>query len=873
MKAKMFVCMLLGAIMLSCNGQSSVTENNSQVLNMNWKIQKSSKVKADGSEISKSSFAPENWIEAHVPSTVMGILSTQVEYANLFVGGNYYAADKSPFNESWWYRTTFKLADLKSNNAVLIQFDGISYYANIWLNGEKIASKDQAFGTFRRFEFDITKTAVNGENTLAVEIFRQQPGDFGHGFVDWNPRPLDENMGIWRDVTVKIIRDVQLKNGFVRSKVNTQTLDDAWLTVGAQLRNFTGAAVNGTVKLTLGETVMEHPVTLQPNETKELVLTSTELEKLHIKDPKLWWCNQLGDPNLYSLKMEFVHKGKAKAEENIRFGIREIESYFNAEGHKGFKLNGKEVLIKGAGWTDDLFLRDTKESNEIQVKYVKDMGMNTIRFENIWGTSQNIYDLCDEQGLLVMVGWSCQWEWDNYLGKPCDNFGGISTEADIALISQYMRDQVLWLRNHPSIFVWMVGSDMLPRPALEKEYMKLFSELDNRPWLSAASSRTSELTGPTGVKMNGPYEYVGPSYWYLDKRSGGAFGFNTETGPGSQLPVVESIEKMVPETDRWPLSKAWDQHCTTSGSAMNSMKLQNEIVTAQYGTPTGFDDFVRKSHMSNYEAIRAMFEAFRVNRPNSTGIIQWMMNSAWPSLYWQVYDFYLVPTPAYYGVKKALQPVQLIFNYGDRSIVLSNETLNNIGGGKAKISVFDLNSKSIFNKEIDVNVAANSSAKLVNLPTFNTLAFVKMELIGSNGDLLSDNFYWLSSQPEEFDWKATEWYYTPMKKYSDYTELSKLEQVELQLKQSVQQNGNEAVLTVEMENDKKTIAFFTELKLKTDDGEWVVPATFTDNYLSLLPGEKKTVVVKFPVAKVDGKKTTLSISGWNVVRQLVEVKL
>lgn len=866
MKVKLFTNILAATLLFT--GCSHPSRYQSILLKQNWKIQQSSSVKADGKEVSENSYQPINWYDAHVPSTVMGILSGLPEYADLMTGGNYFKADQKQFNQSWWYRTTFHLNDLKEGNTVLLQFDGISYYANIWLNGKQITSRDTTFGTFRRFEFNITNEIKEGDNSLALEVFPQQPGDFGLGFVDWNPRPLDANMGIWREVTIKTIDRVQLKNSFVRSKVNTKTLDEAWLTVGSQLKNFSKQTIHGKLILSLSGKEMEYPVTLKAGETKEVLLTSEELPSLHLKNPKLWWCNGLGEPNLYNLKLDFIEERKITAEENIRFGIREIGTYFNNQGHRGFKLNGKEILIKGAGWTDDIFLRDNETTNNIQIKYVKDMGLNTIRFENIWGTSQNIYNLCDECGLLVMAGWSCQWEWDNYLGKPCDNFGGITTQSDMDLVSHYLHDQVLWLRNHPSIFLWMVGSDMLPRVELEKKYSNLFSKLDNRPWLSAASSRISELTGPTGVKMNGPYDYVGPSYWYLDTKNGGAYGFNTETGPGPQLPVIESIEKMIPPDDRWPLSKAWDQHCT-SGASMNNMKLQNEVITAQYGSPIDFEDFVRKSHLSNYEAIRAMFEAFRVNRPNSTGIIQWMLNSAWPSLYWQLYDFYLVPTPAYYAVKNALQPFQLIYNYGDRSVMFSNETLQNKKELKAIITVFDINSTPVFSRSVNFDALPNQSQKLFNLPEFNQLAFLKMEITDRTGEKISNNIYWLSPIKEEFNWNATEWYYTPMTKYSDYTGLKSLSIVDLETKTTVQQNNGEVTLSVNLKNTGQSIAFFIELKAKTNDGEWIVPAIFTDNYFTLMPGENRTIKVNFPNKSLKGQKAWLSVSGWNVIQKRI----
>jgi exo-1,4-beta-D-glucosaminidase len=829
-------------------------------LRKNWKIQQTSKIQADGSQISTPKFDASNWIDGYVPSTVMGILSAQPEYADLFVADNYYKADRSKFDESWWYRTEFTLGNLTNNKHVVLNFDGISYRANIWMNGQQIAAQDQVVGSFRRFEFDVTNYAKAGKNVLAVEIIRQREGDFGLGFVDWNPRPLDENLGIWRDVTVSVLQAVQLKHAFVRSRVNTQTLDEAWLTVGAELKNLDSEPVSGKLIFTLdGETVSKE-IQLNANEIQEVKLDPNELDGLHIKNPKLWWSNGLGEPNLHTGVLTFEANGKIVATDSIKFGIREIEDYFTPQGVRGFKLNGQEILIKGAGWTDDIFLRDTPETNKIQVQYIKDMGLNTIRFETVWGTDRNIYDLCDQYGILAMVGWSCQWEWENYLGKTCDDFGGASTPEDFKLLTDYLHDQITWLRNHPSIFVWLLGSDMLPRPELEQQYKAIFDRLDNRPWLGAASDRTSELSGRTGVKMHGPYEYVGPSYWYIDKKHGGAYGFNTETGPGPQIPVKESITKMIPSDKLWPLNEAWNKHCTTSSSAMNSLSLHQTIVSEMWGTPSNLDDFLWKSYLVNYEAMRAMFEAFRANRPQSTGLIQWMLNSAWPSFYWQLYDFELIPTSAYYAVKKALQPVQLVYNYGDRMVAISNETLQNLSDATAHLKLYSTDSKLIWEQKIPIEMKANSSKPLVATPKFKGNAFLSLELIDANGSQLSDNFYWLSDKAEVYDWAATNWVHTTMKSYPDFKLLNSMKPMELGLTATV----SESTVHVKIENKTDTISLFNQLKLHDGSGNWIVAALYSDNYFSILPGETTTIQIE-----VNSKANSLQLelSGWNTKTQ------
>jgi exo-1,4-beta-D-glucosaminidase len=311
-----------------------------------------------------------------------------------------------------------------------------------------------------------------------------------------------------------------------------------------------------------------------------------------------------------------------------------------------------------------LFLRDNTRSNRAQMRYVKEMNINSLRFEGFWGNSQEIYDLCDENGIILLAGWSCQWEWPDYLGLPMDVpeedenipinegvelYGVKFTPEEENLLSDMFRDQVIWLRNHPSIFVWAVGSDAMPKPSLEKKYNQTLKRYDpSRSLLVSTGEFTSELSGPTGMKMNGPYEYVPPIYWYEDKDLGGAFGFNSETGPGPQIPPLESIRRMIPEESLWPpLNDIWDFH--TGRKDFNSVKVYLDALYQRYGKPADIEELAMKAQWMNYEAIRPMFEAFVVNWPVATGVVQWQLNSAWPEFYWQLYDWYLMPTGAYFG--------------------------------------------------------------------------------------------------------------------------------------------------------------------------------------------------------------------------------
>ena len=160
--------------------------------------------------------------------------------------------------------------------------------------------------------------------------------------------------------------------------------------------------------------------------------------------------------------------------------------------------------------------------------------------------------------------------------------------------------------------------------------------------------------------MNGPYDYVPPIYWYADTKNGGAFGFNTETGPGPQVPPVESIKKFIPKDHLWPIDTMWNYHC--GGNVFCNLNRYNEAIDNRLGKPAGLEEYVTKAQFINYESMRAMYEAFTSNKYNATGIVQWMYNSAWPKFWWQLYDYYLMPNAAFYGAKKACEPLHIQYN-------------------------------------------------------------------------------------------------------------------------------------------------------------------------------------------------------------------
>ena len=823
--------------LLFINGSLLFSNAQTMLLSDGWKVQSSQ---------SRKSY------KAQVPSTVMGTLTQNGLYKGILEGLNYKQYDTKPFDCSWWYRRDFTLKDLKSSEHVLLVFDGICYSANVFVNGTQVASKDTLCGSFRRHVLDITAVA-KAKNKLEVEVFRPQPGDPNIGFVDWNPRPLDESMGIFREVRVVRTGDVAIGESSVESKLDLKTLDEAWLTVRATLRNLTNQTVKGEVRGKYDGREFSAPVTLAPYEVQDFCVS--DIEALHVKNPRLWWCHNMGKPELYDMTLEFVINGQVSDDEQLTFGIREIKDYYTSEGFRGFMLNGKPVLIRGAGWTDDIFLRDTPETNELQVRYVKDMNLNCIRFENIWGTSQNVYDLCDRYGLLVLTGWSCQWEWAEYLGKPIDKkYGGIVSPEDIALISRSFGDQVRWLRRHPSIIAWFVGSDLLPHPDLERKYIAILKQSDNRPHLISAANTKSEVSGLSGMKMAGPYDYVAPNYWYLEQAPGGAFGFNTETGIGAQIPVKESLEKMIGK-NLWPLNDVWYYHCTVSATAMNNLDRLQQVIKGRYGEPTGLEDFLHKADLVNYDGTRAMFESFRANVPRATGIVQWMLNSARPGLYWQLYDYYMVPNASYYSVKKANAPLQLVLDYAKRTVFAVNEELDT-RQLQASMSLYGLDGKLIAERTQPVNVAPYSSVKTFDIPSVEGVSFLFLTLKDCQGRIVARNEYALSSVADEYDWSTSDWYKTEFTRFAEYQPLAQLPKASVEIKSKEFKDGR---LTLTLANNSDAVAFFIRLSAKDLAGNLIVPAFWSDNYVSIPPRGEIQIT-----CGLTEEPQTVTLSGWNL---------
>jgi exo-1,4-beta-D-glucosaminidase len=365
---------------------------------------------------------------------------------------------------------------------------------------------------------------------------------------------------------------------------------------------------------------------------------------------------------------------------------------------------------------------------------------------------------------------------------------------------------------------------------------------------------------------------VPPVYWYEDKKFGGAFGFNSETGPGPQIPPIWCIKQMMPEDKLWPaMNDHWNWH--SGRKDFSSVKFYLTALNKRYGEPKNLEELALKAQLMNYEAIRPMFEAHVVSKPVTTGVVQWMLNSPWPEFYWQLYDYSLMPTGALYGTKKACAPLNLIYNYFDKKIYVSNDAVGSMDNYNAEISLFNLQSEKVFEQSVKVSTPENKTDLVSELPVLKgdrEVYFLDLKLKNPNGEVVADNFYWLATKSDQMDWKKTIWFVTPQREYADFTKINGMTPVKPEVTKVETSEGEERTITLTMKNPAKAISFFTEIVLeKKAAGAPVLPQFLTDNYISLLPGETKTVVIRYHLKDLAGDQPVVKIQGINLPGRIV----
>ncbi|HEX5409751.1 MAG TPA: glycoside hydrolase family 2 protein [Gemmatimonadaceae bacterium] len=865
-------------VMLACAAAARAQDR--RMLRGGWLIQSSARAGTNGARISTARYQPRDWYRATVPSTVVGTLVEDGVYRDPFFGMNLRSlpgmtykiganfvhtamAPESPFAVAWWYRTTFTTPAGTRGRRVTLGFDGINYRANIWLNGRRLADSSRIAGTYRRYELDVTDAlTTRGANVLAVEIFAPTPPDLQTTWVDWNPSPPDKDMGLWQPVWLSSSGDVVVRYPEVVSHVDTSTLRSADLTVAAELRNLASHPVTGTLRGRIDSIAFSKPVTLQPHDSVLVRFTPDSFPQLHVANARLWWPAALGKPERYDLDLEFTSGGRVSDSSHIAFGIREITSESTPTGGRLFRINGRRILIRGGGWAPDMFFRPQPDRQAVQLRYALDMHLNAMRLEGNY-ENDHFWELTDSLGILVMTGWVCCSAWEEWPKWGPEQY---------TVAAASLRDQIRRLRAHPSALVWLNGSDNPPPANVEQMYLDIErQEAWPNPTISSASAKPAQYSGASGVKMTGPYDWVPPSYWLQDSTHGGAWAYNTETSPGAAVPPIESMRRMIPKRDiKWPLDSVWLYHAA-GGQFTHLLDRFDTAMTRRYGAPGSAEDFTRTSQLMTYEGERAMFEAYRRNKYVSTGVIQWMFNNAWPSIYWHLFDWYLRPGGGYFGVKRANEPLHVMFSYDDRSIAVVNGTQSPVSHARVSARVLLMDGTVNSTRDTVLDLPADSSVRVFVLPEpsgINGAYFVDLRLTGDGGRELGRNFYWLSTHPDVLADTST-WYMTPVREYADYTALRSMPAATVIATARFTTAAGNTQARVTLTNPGKTLAFFVRLQLAGHDGQDALPVFWEDNYVSLLPGETRTLTATVRTRDLGGAAPRVIVSGWNVRRTAV----
>ena len=897
-------------------------------LRQNWVIQSSAQVKERGEILATAGFQPAGWHPASVPTTVLAALVEDKTYPDPFYGINLKSIpgykdgrwlvmpQNSPFRPPWWFRTEFVLPQSCRGKFLTLHLEGVNYQANIWLNGRQIADSKTVIGMFRRFEFPINEHARIGErNFLAVEII--PPGlipertygakqiEATTGWDDHNPQPPDLNMGIWRDVTIAATGPVVLRHPYVATRLDLPGLAAAHLTVSAEVRNLSDQEVAGDLAGQIESTRFSQRVRLAPGQTTTVTFSPERFRQLNIARPRVWWPNPAGPQELYDLRLGFTAKGQVSDSTSVRFGIREATTYLDQDGWRGYMVNGKKILIRGGAWmTSDMLLRLTTRRYEALIRYAREANLNMLRSEGFSiRETDEFYSLCDRYGVMVTQ----------------QIFGRSIPDEPLAIAC--VKDMILRIRNHPSLVHFLGHDETFPTPTLDKAYRELIATYTPgrtyQPHSGAFEVKERFQTGGARTGTRQLWTYGTPSHYYRNKEAG-AWGFAQSGGIGGVVAPLESLRKMMSQRDLWPpFSEAWSFHTVIQGGSYFDALWK--ALEARYGKAAGIQDLVMKAQAMNYESARGMYEAYARNKYSSTGITAWKYDAAWPAATtWQYVDWYLQAGGAYYGAKKACEPLHVQYSYDDNSIYVVNSYYRDFvmpqspgvpGGVRFSLSrgvvergpdklklipqgvqylpetealrdfsdltvtarVFDLNLKERFSKSAVVDVPADGKRNVFTVAWPGDITktfFLSLKLADGAGKIVSDNFYWLSTVPEIPGAQGSRngVFFIDAKSAPDYTALNQLAPVRLTPVYRFEPKGSETIGYVTVENNTAKLAFQTHLAVtKGPNGEEVTPCYWQDNYFSLLPGEKRELTVRFATEDMGGAAPFVRLDGWSPI--------
>ncbi|MEU5313951.1 exo-beta-D-glucosaminidase [Streptomyces sp. NPDC021562] len=844
-----------------------------------YAIRSTAEVGDSAAAVSSPGYPATGWYPAGPRSTVLAALLADGVYDDPFVSTRLQKIPKAPFQVPWWFRSDFTVTD--PSHRTYLDFSGVISAADVYVNGHRVATTDEVTGAYTRHELDVTSLVTAGTNTVA---FRVQPNDpnknLTMGWLDWLQPPPDQNMGIVRDVLVRRGGPVALRDAHVVTKLAVPSLATADLTVKAQARNDSDAPVTAEVSGTVAGVALTRSVTLAAHETRTVTFTPADTPELHLASPKVWWPAGMGGQPLYDLALTASVAGTASDTAHETFGIRDVRAPLNSDGARQYSVNGRRLLIKGGGWSPDEFLRWDGTYTEDRLRYALDLGLNAIRLEGHIEPDE-FFDLADRLGVLTLPGWECcdKWEGQTNPGESGEKW----TAADYGVAQASMAAEAARLRDHPSVISFLIGSDAAPDAKIEKNYLDALGAADwPVPVVPAASDRSTPQLGSSGMKMTGPYDWVPPSYWYA-KREGGATGFNSETSAGPDIPTLDTLRRMMTPAELDTLWKNPDakQYHRSPSATFGTLKVYDTALTGRYGAPKSLADYVRKAQLAQYENVRAQYEAYERNQTDaskpSTGVIYWMFNSGWTSLHWQLMDRYLDQGGAYFGAKKANEPLHVQYSYDDRSVVVVNNRHASASGLTARATLFDPDGTQKYDRTVTgVTVqgdGAHSTAFALpqSVSGLSSTYLARLVLTDASGKEVSRNVYWLSTKADTLDWTKTDWWHTPTTSHADLTGLSSMAQVPVTATASTTEADGTSTTTVTIRNTGtgSTPSLLTDVHLVDANGRPVLPVRWSDNEVTLWPGESATLTAGYRTADLHGSAPRVRVSGWNAEERTV----
>jgi exo-1,4-beta-D-glucosaminidase len=829
-------------------------------------IQSTARTGDDGATISQPGYPTAGWVPVAARSTVLAGLLARGSYADPFFSTNMRGIPAADFAVPWWYRADLTVGD-EVGLRTYLSLSGVLSRADIWVNGTQVATSSQVVGMYTSHEFDLTAIVRPGLNSVAIRVHpNDSDRDLTMGWIDWVQTPPDHNMGIVRDVVIRRAGAVAVRDAHVNTRITT-ALDRADLTVKADLRNDSTGTVTATLAGSVAGSALSQTVTLAANERRTVTFPVETLA-----NPRVWWPAGMGDQPLYDLDLTATVGGTATDRAHETFGVRTVTAPLDASNHRRYVINGRPLLIRGAGWSPDMFLRWDARAAEDKLRYAVDLGLNTVRLEGRLEPDE-FFDLTDRLGLLVLPGWECCGKWE----QP-DTW----TAEDFAVAKDSMAAEAARLRDRPSVISFLIGSDVAPTAAIERGYLDALTEAEwSLPIVSAAADRSAPVTGTSGMKMTGPYDWVPPNYWY-NKREGGAFGFNSETSAGPAVPTLDTLQRMMSASE---LNALWQnpaaaQYHRSPSSTFSNLKIFGDALAGRYGAPAGLADYVRKAQLAQYENVRAQFEAYGRNFSDATnpanGQIYWLLNSGWTALHWQLFDYYLDQGGSYYGAKKANEPLHVQYSYDDRSVVVVNAQNAAAANLTVTASLYNPDGSERFTQTATGLSVAGGGARTTALTVPATVAglagtyLAKLVLTDAAGREISRNVYWLSTRADVIDYANNDWYYAPTTGYADLSGLSAMAPATVTATAATTAAAGTTTTRVTLRNaSASTPALYLDAHVVGAGGRPVLPSRWDDNAVSLWPGESVTVTATYRTADLAGAAPSVRISGWNAGTQTI----